>query len=1101
MKLKLYLVSFFMILWGLTTNSSPQPSEKFDSLINRAEKAFQQGHIDSSINMLKEMEKRFSQNGNRKGLLKNRLKLLDLTHRSPIHDNYKPIITSVKTLATNWNKDVLRAKLLVFEAEANVNAHQFQKASNQLQKALKIYGESKETEAIDLVHLYSNLIRVNMKLWNNQEVNKYFEEANNLLGDTSYKNKKIIQELYSNYAAAQFQLGNFAKAKHYFEKSGKALKEQYSEGHPLYLDFHLALAKVFLRASEVDSVIKHIDKGMNLIDLHDLEKSEYAGNLYFVKAQAYEIPENHTKSLRILKKAQDIFRKTLPPEDNRLFQIKLALVRCYNNIGELDKGLEIAEEALRFIDNQPDLMMKRVNFNKARIHQHLAKMQRKKGNLKEAKNAVNKALQYYKIILPPGHLNLASAYSEYFQIAIKQGDLDTALKVLNKIKPILENSLPPRSPELVDYGYAKFARVYTSQKQYEKALNKSQKGFELITTHFKPSNHLVNPDLDQIVEPEVGYYLGFEKLVALYGMAKQKRGDPSFLQKAYETALLTDSIVNKIRADFLLRDEHNTWLKKNNQFYPLSIRAFNDLLKSPEIGPSFKNQIKKNAFLFADKDKASMLSAAHAEREILNSGKVPDSLLHPIRRVNKQIDQISQKLKKIEDSAKRLNFQNKRLVKFKKKHQLYQKLCNEYTGKCRQLKGLEVTDLGKLQKNLGDHNKNLVEYIGYDSIWFAITITPDKVHVTQLDGTQNIIGLIQRFREKITERHFSAGTKTGHQLYQKLVAPIEDQLTSENLVIVPDGIIGYLPFSALMNKRARSGNIDHSNFLLNQYVITYSPSASLWNYSKKNGGNKMERSKLRAFMGFAPTFDSDLTKENTLADREEKDTLRGALGNIPHAKQEVKDILQFYPGKIQLGDKATEKQFKKLVPKFSIIHLATHGLLDDENPAYNKLIFARDSGSSEDGNLHTYELYNLDLNADLAVLSACNTGYGSIKQGEGVLNMARGFKVAGCPNILMTLWSIDDRSSSDLMNLFYKNLNQGKSKSKALQEAKLTYLKQNDQNVTNPFYWAGFVMMGSNQEVAVKEGDDTPTYWIVSGAFILLLVGWVFWRYQKSNAA
>ena len=142
-----------------------------------------------------------------------------------------------------------------------------------------------------------------------------------------------------------------------------------------------------------------------------------------------------------------------------------------------------------------------------------------------------------------------------------------------------------------------------------------------------------------------------------------------------------------------------------------------------------------------------------------------------------------------------------------------------------------------------------------------------------------------------------------------------------------------------------------------------------------------------------------------------------------------------------------------------------HGEVHDKNPLYAQLIFT-DASDEEDGRLYAHELYSLPLNADLAVLSACNTGAGELKRGEGIMSIARAFKYAGCPNVVMSLWPADDKSSKDLIVRFFSNVKKEKGKSEALELGRRAYI--NDKAVPDekkhPFYWSSFVLIG----------DDTP---------------------------
>ena len=157
---------------------------------------------------------------------------------------------------------------------------------------------------------------------------------------------------------------------------------------------------------------------------------------------------------------------------------------------------------------------------------------------------------------------------------------------------------------------------------------------------------------------------------------------------------------------------------------------------------------------------------------------------------------------------------------------------------------------------------------------------------------------------------------------------------------------------------------------------------------------------------------------------------------------------------------ANEAVFKSNAIDYGILHLATHAIIDGENPLNSYLIFTSTGDSTEDNNLYAWELYNMRLNAQMAVLSACNTGFGKLQRGEGVMSLGRAFAYAGVPSIVMSLWPAEDESTADLMGYFYEALAEGQSKDEALRNAKLRFLKEMPPSKHHPFYWAGFVVQG-----------------------------------------
>ena len=170
-----------------------------------------------------------------------------------------------------------------------------------------------------------------------------------------------------------------------------------------------------------------------------------------------------------------------------------------------------------------------------------------------------------------------------------------------------------------------------------------------------------------------------------------------------------------------------------------------------------------------------------------------------------------------------------------------------------------------------------------------------------------------------------------------------------------------------------------------------------------------------------------------------------------------------------------------------------HAYANNENDNFSGLIFTQQPDTvSEDGFLHANELYNLSLHSELAVLSACETGIGTLAPGEGIMSLGRAFKYAGCPNVTMSLWNADDQSTSQIMQHFFAHLHDGSAKDRALRAAKLDYLNDARSAQAHPYYWAAFVQVGDSDPLSSAAGFSMG--WWVMGALVLMLGAWIVRR-------
>ena len=200
--------------------------------------------------------------------------------------------------------------------------------------------------------------------------------------------------------------------------------------------------------------------------------------------------------------------------------------------------------------------------------------------------------------------------------------------------------------------------------------------------------------------------------------------------------------------------------------------------------------------------------------------------------------------------------------------------------------------------------------------------------------------------------------------------------------------------------------------------------------------------------------------------------------------------LQAYNIKKYLRNDATESNFINEGDGCSILHFGTHGETDDQRPLFSRLVMAKDR--ENDGYLHAYEIFNKELNADLAVLSACKTGQGKILDGEGALSLAHAFSYAGVPSTVMTLWEVDEKVTAEILKNFYSFLDEGMSKSDALHTAKLEFLSTASDQLQSPYYWGGLALIGNDAPLISRSSSSNYLYY-TAGILVLLIIG-VLWR-------
>ena len=372
---------------------------------------------------------------------------------------------------------------------------------------------------------------------------------------------------------------------------------------------------------------------------------------------------------------------------------------------------------------------------------------------------------------------------------------------------------------------------------------------------------------------------------------------------------------------------------------------------------------------------------------------------------------------------------------------------------------------GRLPLPSIDHLNDLA--LGNRTTFLEYVVTKDQTHlfmiakpsrgrdlmlkaITVNVSEKKLATLVNEFRQSIAGRHpvFSAFAR---ELYDLLIKPAEPYLQGVNtLRIVPDGILWDVPFQALQGA--------NGHYLLENYAVSYAPSLSVLREIKRS--NKARSKTLLLAFG------------NPLAGMETVKQLQGVRRGegfkpLPEAENEVSSVARIYGAdrsRVFVGRAAEERQFKLLASNYSAIHFATHGVLDNRQPLYSYLLLANSGESDkEDGLLEAREIMNLNLRADLVVLSACETARGRIGAGEGVIGMSWAFFVAGCRTTVVSQWEVDSASTAELMVGFFQRLKgsagkTGTTKSNALRLAALQLMK--NPRYQHPYYSAGFVVIG-----------------------------------------
>jgi CHAT domain-containing protein/tetratricopeptide (TPR) repeat protein len=340
--------------------------------------------------------------------------------------------------------------------------------------------------------------------------------------------------------------------------------------------------------------------------------------------------------------------------------------------------------------------------------------------------------------------------------------------------------------------------------------------------------------------------------------------------------------------------------------------------------------------------------------------------------------------------------------------------------------------------------------------------------------------------------------KSAHWFYKHFIPSyIAEQQRIKKLIIIPDDGLGHLPFEVFLTKDVEDQlKYNEMPYLMHSYEISYHYSCKLWKQKQAEG--KTKALKLSAFAAsYGQEGGEQLRSQRAVHLR----NLRDALSDLPAAQAEVKALNDRFKGQFYYGEAASESNFKETIKEASVIHLAMHGLLNVNHPMLSSLAFSEDGDSLEDNFLQAWEIAQLNLEAKLVVLSACETGFGKFQQGEGVMSLARSFMYAGVPSLVVSLWQVNDASTSVIMQNFYQHLAKGENKAEALRNAKLAYLTSAEDLAAHPAFWSPYILIGDERPVKLQRKGGVNWLWWAVGAGALALAALGFGLARRKRAA
>ncbi|QGY46733.1 CHAT domain-containing protein [Maribellus comscasis] len=890
--------------------------------------------------------------------------------------------------------------------------------------------------------------------------------------DLNNENDSIQAVQLFSVASEYSYTGQYYEALEAFKDALELRKKFYGENSNRLAGTYMALGTTYKNIGKYDLAEQNVLIAERLYKDRYGANSSRISNVYFNIGNIYRAKLNYAEAIRYFEQSITIIKSQEVVDHVLIAYINYSIAEIYYLMERYDKAIEIIKSN---IDNSETI-------DKIYYYELLGAIYNTEKKYDLASIAYEKAIKYTLEFYPTNDINIAFQYLNYASFQYNINNYEVAEDYLKKAYSIISLTETQTGTTIAEY-YRIYGFLNAGKKinttDVEDFRNQKYQNYQQAIFYFKKALKAYNfpPDpesitsLDEINSISIVSSISILKFIAdnYVEMALIYEGNnKDIYKKSIDRALdyygFVGDLLQKTKREISDDDsrillaglEQSTLIK----LIETSFRAYKLENSVEYVELAFKN---------AESLKSGSLFDKLSNDEAMQSSLIPDSLLTLERKINLNITNFSSMKynEQVSETPDVSEINRLDSVLFSLRRQRTE--LNDYLeDNYKQYYSLKYSDnsinINKIQDKLKS-DEVLVEYVlnEMDSLTelYTFFFTNNEVQFERQElapsFSKNIDEIFQFmsnsgyiFTKNEDSKKYCVAS---NQLYKNLIAPYENKIKDKNLIIVPDGKLSYISFDALLTDLPDTTSTIQFNkldYLIKSNIINYSYSANLIYNIDNTKTNSQKR-----ILAFAPEYNSDsITIGNSVF------PLRPLIGT----QKEVDLIASEIKTEVYKGENATELKFREKSEDYDILHLAMHAFINDSLPSLSQFAFAQNKNGnlSSDGLLSTADIYNLNLKARLSVLSACNTGTGQLKKGEGVISLARGFLYAGCPAIIMTLWEVEDNSGTKIMSSFYKFLKKGKNKDEALRLAKLEYLENANSRLAHPHYWLGYVSIGDN---------------------------------------
>ena len=895
----------------------------------------------------------------------------------------------------------------------------------------------------------------------------------------------------NNLGYCQIEVKDYQKAIPFFLESLQIRQDSLGVFHPKIAQNCQNLGDAYIQLEKLDTAFIYLNQALAVFTHNQQETHPDVAKIYTGFGNAYMKLENHKLALNNYEKALQIQLQQFSPNSYRLFPVYNALADTYAASGDYKKALDYYQNNLHILhknvepnhmhvglthNNMGKTLQKMAEFEIALDHYNqavriftnlndkhfLATIYNNIGNCfwegEQAKVAIpiyQQSLAIFEDLYGTTHIENASIHYNLGNCLAKEKEYTAAHIHYEKAIELTQQVYHANHPLLAKYKTSK-GTAYQEQEDYDKAITQFEEALAILKVKLASQQ-----TIGFIESPLVLIDLLNAKANTLFSLFTTTQKQAYLLESLalYEYAI---EIIKSLRQQYQEEASKRLLGEKGFTAFAEAIRTCYALFQLTE-----DQKYMEAAFAYSEQSRNSVLLGALNTNAAAQFAGIPDSLIQKELALKTSITFYEKKWQAANRKDKEADVDliddlgNKIFTQKQQYAALIKQFENQFPAYF-QLKYADHTiTLPSIQQDLLEKETALVEYFVADSAVYIFVINATATHFEAIP-INDLLEKVSLFRTGIYEPHTNNSTQSdstylaylqqytsaAHYLYQKLWQPIATKLPKK-VTIINGGVLNLLPFEALLVEAPK--RLDRQkgfHYLLKDKELSYGYSATLLHQIKNGKAANFSK----RLLAFAPEFMA--TDSNFVP----------LIHNIPEV-QAIQELLQ---GDIYTGSVAFRQTFLDQASAYQIIHLATHGKADANIGDYSYLAFTATPDTTKERLLYAKDIYNLSLNAEMIVLSACETGDGEFFKGEGVISLGSAFFYAGAKSIVSTLWSVDDASTKKLVAHFYSGIKAGQTKSAALRQAKLQYLEAT--NYPHPFYWAAFVGNGDMKAIPAVAG-------------------------------